>query len=52
MKEKERGEASEEQARLMHMTINRREERDALNRKSRTGTEVSGREEGEKKKRG
>lgn len=39
----------------MHITINRREERDALNRKSRTETEASGgegREEEEEKKRG
>lgn len=47
------GQASEEPARLMHVTINRREERDALNRKSRTETEASGGEgrEGKKKKR-
>lgn len=51
-KEKETGEAREERARLMHITINRREERDALNGKSRTETEASGREGREKKKRG
>lgn len=36
------GQASEEPARLMHITINRREARDALNRKSGTETEASG----------
>lgn len=51
MKEKETGEASEEPARLMHITINRREEQDALNRKSRTETEASGGEGRKKKKR-
>lgn len=45
------GRASEEPARLMHITINRREERDALNRKSRTETEASGGEGREKKKK-
>lgn len=35
----------------MHITINRREERDVLNRKSRMETEASG-VEGREKKRG